>query len=66
MKCTCCDKEVTVHDDGGIAIMMAVCYERSTSLMNNSYCKECYENLIKEHLVALSHVPGMNMPEVQE
>lgn len=41
MKCACCEKEVAVHNDGGIAIMMAVCYGRSASLMNNSYCKEC-------------------------
>lgn len=66
MKCAVCGKETTVHDDGGIALMMAVCHGHNTALLNNIYCKECYETLIKEHLLALGKVKGMVMPGLED
>lgn len=65
MKCTVCGKETNVHNDGGIAIMMAVSYGHSTSFLNNSYCKDCYEKLIKKHLIKLSSIEGMEIPSLK-
>ena len=66
MKCAVCGKETTISDDGGIAILMAVCYGHSTSLLNNSYCRECCEALVKKPLIELNNVPGMEIPRTEE
>ncbi len=53
-KCDVCGTEVEFGDGGGAALMMAFCVSHSTSLTNISFCKDCYQLLLKEPLKKLA------------
>lgn len=52
-ECQLCKKEVDVND-GGCALMVAFCRNHSTNLTNISFCRECYDALLKEPLKRLA------------
>lgn len=60
MNCAVCGKEnVSVSTDGGCAIMLAFCVGHDTNLLNNCYCKDCYETLVKPCFKAYSDATGL-------
>ena len=56
-KCDACGEQID-YSNGSVALMMAFCREHETTLTNVSYCKECYENLAKKHLIGLKNATG--------
>lgn len=60
-KCDICGGAVD-FDGGGAALMMAFCYDHSTTMTNYSYCAECYKALVEKPLMVLSEKAGLNIP----
>lgn len=52
-ECQLCKKEVDVNG-GGCALMVAFCRNHSTNLTNISFCRDCYNALLKEPLKRLA------------
>lgn len=59
-RCKICGAEVDVNG-GGAAIMMAFCVRHTTNMINLSYCKDCYEIIVKKRLKALDDAAELNM-----
>ena len=59
-ECNICGCEVD-YEDGGCAIMMAHVYDHTTSLINVSYCKDCYRKFVFKPLRQLNTAGFMNM-----
>lgn len=58
-KCDACGEQID-YNNGSVALMMAFCCRTETSLTNVAYCKQCYENLVKKHLIDLKNATGTN------
>lgn len=51
--CQLCSKDVDINN-GGAALMIAFCRNHSTNLTNISFCKDCYNALLKEPIRRLA------------
>lgn len=60
-KCDICNDNVDFND-GGAALMMAFCYDHSTTMSNMSYCAKCYKMFVAKPLGVLSDKAGLNIP----
>ena len=52
-KCQLCGNAVNINN-GGAALMIAVCRNTCTNLTNVSFCKDCYNALLKEPIKKLA------------
>lgn len=59
-RCNICDCEVD-YEGGGCAIMMAHVYDHTTSLINVSYCKDCYRKFVFKPMRQLNAAGYMNI-----
>ena len=64
-KCDICNGNVD-FDNGGAALMMAFCYDHSTTMSNMAYCSECYKMFVDGPLRILSDKSGLNIPFKEE
>ena len=51
--CQLCNRDVDINS-GGAALMIAFCRNHSTNLTNISFCKDCYNALLKEPIRKLA------------
>lgn len=59
--CCICGEEID-YENGSAALMLAFCYNHSTTLTNVSFCGECYKKFIKKPLAMISERAGMDIP----
>lgn len=58
--CKLCGAKVDVNG-GGAAIMIAFCVRHTTNMINLSYCKDCYDVIVKKRLKALDDAAELGM-----
>lgn len=63
IKCCICGDAID-HENGAASLMMAFCYNHSTTLTNVSYCGECFERLVKGPLGRLNIVANLQIPDM--
>lgn len=59
--CNLCGGPVD-YQNGGAALMMAFCYDHSTTMSNMAFCAECYKMFVDGPLRILSDEVGLNIP----
>lgn len=52
-KCQLCGNNVDINN-GGAALMITICRNNYTNLTNVSFCKNCYDALLKEPIKKLA------------
>jgi len=60
-KCDICGGAVDFNG-GGAALMMAFCYDHTTTMTNNAFCAECYKMFVEKPLMVLSEKAGLKIP----
>lgn len=58
--CSKCGKEVEISN-GGCAFMIAFCRKHTTSLINVSYCSDCYKTFVYYDLRNLNAVADLRI-----
>lgn len=58
--CYKCGKEVDINS-GGCAMMIAFCRKHTTTLINVSYCRVCYEKFVDYDLRNLNAVANLGI-----
>lgn len=58
--CNLCGGKVDLNN-GGVAMMLTFCNKKSTSLINVSFCGECYQNKLDEKMRSLNDVARLGI-----
>ena len=63
--CQICGNEADIIN-GGCALMVAFCRNHSTNLTNISFCKDCYNALLKEPIRRLADAACVDWYDIDD